>query len=45
MKRLDPAHVTVFGDDLELELFAADERKGLLEMAFGTDVHIASKPA
>jgi len=33
--------VTVIGDDLELELFAANERKGLLEDAFDTKVEIA----
>lgn len=32
--------IVVFGDDLELELFAANERKGLLEAAFDTTVSI-----
>ena len=37
--------ITVFGDDLELELFAANERKGLLEQALGTSIRIGGESA
>ena len=34
--------IRVFGDDIELELFAANERKGLLEDALVCDVQVGS---
>jgi len=40
----DGVDITVFGEDLELELFAANERKGLLEDAFATPVSITGAP-
>lgn len=36
--------ITVIGDDLELELFAANERKGLLEASLGVEVVIDGTP-
>ena len=37
--------ITVIGDDLELELFAANERKGLLEESLLVDIVIDGTPA
>ena len=36
----DGVTITVLGDDLELELFAANERKGLLEEALAKTITI-----
>ena len=41
----DGIEVIVFGDDLDLELFSANQRKGLLVDALGVPVMIAGSPA
>ncbi len=43
--RRDGIEVVVFGDDLDLELFSANERKGLLADALGIPIVIAGSPA